>query len=212
MPAEILKRRNLPANTYNLNSEYGRSSIDARHRFTVEGTLTAPWGFRLAPFLIVSSARPFNIIIGRDLNGDTLFSERPAFATSTTTAQNLVITPWGRFDLNPTLGAAIIPRNYGAGHLFAAVNLRLSKTIGLDELQQFFGGSKPSKGKDESRYKVSFSLQAQNLLNRTHNDLPVANLSPPSFGPSTASLGGYGEGNRSSAGNRMITGQIKFEF
>jgi hypothetical protein len=201
-----------PANTYDLRSEYGRAAIDARHRFAVEGTFSAPWGLRVAPFLIVSSARPFNITIGRDLNGDTLFTDRPAFATATTTLENLVITRWGRFDRNPNAGAQIIPRNYGEGFMFAAVNLRISKTISLNELHQLFGGPKPAKGKDESPYKLSFSVQAQNLLNRTNNDLPIGNLSSPFFGQPTATLGGYGEGNRSSAGNRRITAQIKFEF
>jgi len=95
--------------------------------------------------------------------------------------------------------------------MFAPVNLHISKTIGLGELRQLFGGSKPA-GKDESPYKASFAVQAQNLFNRTNNDLPVGNLSSPFFGQPTATLGGHGEGNRSSAGNRRITAQIKFEF
>jgi hypothetical protein len=200
-----------PSNTYDLSSEYGRAGTDVRHRFALEGTFTAPWGLRVAPFFIVSSPRPFNITIGRDLNGDTLFTDRPAFASATTTSENLVITRWGKFDRNPTIGAQIIPRNYGEGFMFAAVNLRLSKTITLNELQQLFG-PKPAKGKDESPYKLSFSVQAQNLFNRVNNDLPVGNLSSPFFGQPTATLGGYGDGNRSSAGNRRITAQIKFEF
>jgi hypothetical protein len=215
-----------PANSYDLSNEYGRSAIDARHRLTVEGTITARWGFRIAPFFIVSSGRPFNIVIGRDLNGDTLFTDRPAFATSLTAPENLltapenlVVTRWGRFDLNPPAGAKSIPRNYGQGPTFAAVNLRLSKSISLNEIRNLFGGARPTaraatnaKGKDQSPYKLSFSIQAQNLLNRTNNDLPIGNLSSPFFGQSTVTLGGYGEGNRSSAGNRRITGQIKIEF
>jgi hypothetical protein len=55
-------------------------------------------------------------------------------------------------------------------------------------------------------------MHAQNLFNRVNKDLPVGNTSAPLFGRSTATLGGYGEGNRSSAGNRRVTGQIKFEF
>jgi hypothetical protein len=201
-----------PANTYDLSGEYGRAAIDVRHRFTVEGTLNGPWGFRFAPFFIVSSSRPFNIIIGRDLNGDTLFTERPAFAANSTAVSDLVITPWGRFDLNPSTGAVLIPRNFGVGPSFAAVNLRVSKSIGLNEIPQLFGGPKPAASKDESPYKLSFSVQVQNLLNRVNNDLPVGNLSSPFFGQSTASLGGYGEGNRSAAGNRRITGQVRIEF
>lgn len=65
---------------------------------------------------------------------------------------------------------------------------------------------------NESPYKLTLSLQAQNLLNRTNKNLPVGNASSPFFGQSTATLGGYGEENRSSAGNRRVTEQIKFEF
>jgi hypothetical protein len=201
-----------PANTYDLSGEYGRTSIDARHRFTVEGTVTAPWGIRLAPFFIVSSGRPFNIVLGRDLNGDTLFTDRPAFATSATAASDLVVTRWGRFDLNPTAGRTVIPRNYGEGEIFAAVNLRASKTISLNEISRLWAGPKTTKAKDERQYKLGLSIQVQNLLNRVNNDLPAGNLSSPFFGFSTATLGGYGEGNRSSAGNRRITGQVRFEF
>jgi hypothetical protein len=201
-----------PANTYNLSSEYGRAAIDARQRFTIEGVFSARWGLRFSPFLIVSTGRPFNITIGRDLNGDTLFTERPALASSSTALASLVATRWGTFDLNPAAGAQIIPRNYGEGQSFAAVNLRVGKTMSLSEIQRLFGGARPDKGKDESPYKLTFSVQAQNLLNRVNNDLPVGNLSSPFFGQSTATLGGYGEGNRSSAGNRRINAQIKFEF
>jgi hypothetical protein len=204
---------NFPANTYDLSGEYSRSSIDTRHRFTIEGTLNGPWGLRLAPFFIVSSGRPFNIIIGRDINGDTLFTERPAFATNVIAAADLVETQWGRFDLNPSAGASLIPRNYGEGPMFAAMNLRVSKTISLSEIGSLFGMSSPaSKADAESPYKLTISIQAQNLFNRTNNGLPVGNLSSPFFGESTATLGGYGEQNRSSAGNRRITGQIRIEF
>src|SRR5215831_9142044 len=201
-----------PSNTYDLSSEYGRAAIDARHRFTIEGAFNTVWGLRFSPFLIVSSGRPFNIYIGRDSNGDTLFTERPALATSSTQLANLVVTKWGKFDLNPAAGVAVIPRNYAQGETFAAVNLRVGKSISLSEVQQLFGGGKSGKGKDESPYRMTFSVAAQNLLNRTNNDLPVGNLSSPFFGQSISTLGGYGEGNRSSAGNRRITAQIKFEF
>ena len=44
------------------------------------GNFRAPWGITLNPFVIVQSGRPFNITLGRDINGDTLNTERPALA------------------------------------------------------------------------------------------------------------------------------------
>jgi hypothetical protein len=119
-----------PANPYDLSTEYGRSSQDVRHRFVVTGTFRAPWNVSLNPFVIVSSGRPFNITIGRDLNGDTLFNDRPAFA-SDLTKPGVIITRWGALDPNPTLGEVIIPRNFGSGPGSLTTNLRISKTFGF---------------------------------------------------------------------------------
>ena len=118
------------ANPFNFSDEYGRASNDVRHRFTLVGNFRAPWGISLNPFLIVSSGNPFNITIGRDLNGDTLFTERPAFATDLT-KPGVVITKFGALDPNPTSGEVIIPRNFGQGPGSLIANLRVSKTFGF---------------------------------------------------------------------------------
>ena len=115
------------ANPYDFSREYGRASNDIRHRFTLFGNIRTRWGISLNPFLIVSSSAPFNITIGRDLNGDTLFTERPAFATDLT-KPGVVITRFGTFDPNPAPGAEIIPRNFGRGPGSLIANLRVSKT------------------------------------------------------------------------------------
>ncbi|MDQ3133481.1 MAG: TonB-dependent receptor, partial [Acidobacteriota bacterium] len=62
-----------PANQYDVSTEYGRAGglLGVRHRFNLGGTINAPWGVRLNPFVIASSGQPFNITTGRDTNGDT---------------------------------------------------------------------------------------------------------------------------------------------
>jgi hypothetical protein len=121
-----------PENQYDLNAEYGRSSLDIRHRFALGGSLMMKWGLRLSPFIIAHSGSPFNIFVGRDLNGDLIINDRPAFATAAQLGQpNIVQTAWGIFNLSPKPGDVIIPRNYGESAGFFAVNLRLSKTWGF---------------------------------------------------------------------------------
>jgi Carboxypeptidase regulatory-like domain len=132
-----------PANSYDLSGEYGRASNDIRHRLTVVGTYRGPWGLSFNPFVIITSGAPFNITIGRDLNGDTLFIERPAFANDLT-KPGVVITRFGAFDPNPTLGAVIIPRNYGQGPGSLNANLRISKTFG-------FGGERRSTASQQGQ-------------------------------------------------------------
>jgi hypothetical protein len=120
-----------PANPYDLRGEYGRASQDVRHRFVATGSFRIPWGLSLNPFVIVTSGRPFNITLGRaDLNGDTLFTERPRFATDLSKS-SVVLTRWGAFDRDPLGTGQIIPRNFGSGPSSLSTNLRISKTFGF---------------------------------------------------------------------------------
>lgn len=122
-----------PANSYDLTSEQGRASFDVRHRFFIGGSIGAPYGIRLEPFIIASSGRPFNITTGRDSNFDSVFTERPGFVTDANEA-GVVVTRFGTFDPTPEAGDEIIPRNYGDGPSFFAVNLRIGKTFNFGEV------------------------------------------------------------------------------
>jgi len=100
-----------------------------RHRFFIGGSVSAPFNIRLAPFIIASSGTPFNITAGQDLNGDSIFNDRPYFAPSV--GPGVVVTPLGNFTTTPVAGSTIVPINYGNGPAQFSVNLRVSKTIGL---------------------------------------------------------------------------------
>ena len=121
----------LPANPYDFSTEYGRASGDIRHRFVMMGNIRAPWGISLNPFIIVQSGRPFNITLGRDINGDTFNTERPAFAPAGIDCgdrANFKCTPFGNFKLTFAPGDVMIPRNFGHGPGSTTVNVRVSKT------------------------------------------------------------------------------------
>ncbi|MBO0801146.1 MAG: TonB-dependent receptor, partial [Blastocatellia bacterium] len=68
----------LPANNYDLHSEWGRSSSDRRHNFSTIVNLNLPHGFRLNPVVNAFSGAPFNITTGVDENGDFQLTDRPA--------------------------------------------------------------------------------------------------------------------------------------
>ena len=242
-----------PANQYDLSGEYGRSLQDVRHSFFLGGTINAPWGIRLNPLVIASSGRPFNIITGRDTNGDTLFTERPAFATDLT-KPGVIITPLGAFDPNPAPGQLLIPRNYGTGPSMFVVNLGISKTFSFGSREtaagqnrggrgggggrggagggggggrrgggggNIFGGGggagggrggDAAGGSAEGRYNLTFSVNIQNLFNRTNAGPPVGNLSSSLFGESLSTGGGFGFGAGRCPNNRCVTAQIRFSF
>ncbi len=117
-----------PANQYDLSGEYGSAAFDVRHRVFIGGSIEGPYGFRLSPLVVANSGQPFDIVVGQDLNGDSLFNDRPAFA-SDLLRPSVVWTSYGALDTDPIAGQTIIPRNYGRGPGEFTLNLRLSKTF-----------------------------------------------------------------------------------
>lgn len=118
-----------PSNQFNPRADYGRADFDVRNRFLLGGNFQAPYGVSFSPFLVLNSGQPFNITLGRDLNGDNQFNDRPAFATQS--SSDTVATSYGTFDLDPAWDQAPIPYNYGNGPSQLSMNLRVSKSIGV---------------------------------------------------------------------------------
>jgi hypothetical protein len=136
-----------PMNQYDLSGEYSRTSFDSRHRFILFASLGIPkLKLSLNPMIIANTGRPFNIITGIDNNRDGIINDRPAFATDATRRCapgqragvdpcDLVESRWGNFDLNPKPGQTIIPRNFGEGPGFFAVNLRIGRSFAFGDTE-----------------------------------------------------------------------------
>ncbi|MCU1221863.1 MAG: Cna B-type protein [Candidatus Angelobacter sp.] len=116
--------------TKGISADYGRAAFDVRHRLFFGGTVSLPHGFRLSPFMVANSGAPFNIITGTDLNGDSIFNDRPAFANGAS-GSSIVDTGFGAFNTSPAPGQTIIPSNFGSSPAQFTLNMRLSKTIGI---------------------------------------------------------------------------------
>ncbi len=117
-----------PADSSDPAADWGPAGNDVRQRFVLNGSVTLPGDVRVSPFVIASSGGRYNITAGRDLNGDTVFTDRPAYA-SDPSRPGLVETAWGLLDPNPLPGATTIPRNLGRAPGFLSVNLRVGRTI-----------------------------------------------------------------------------------
>lgn len=212
-----------PANSYDLSSEYGRVSFLPTHRVIAGGTFSIPqWKLTLSPLVIASTGQFFNITTGRDINGDGLYLERPAFATQQTRPQDLRVTRYGSFDVNPAPGTPLIPRNYGEGPNFIVVNLNTSWTVGLDKwlrpaaaapATNAAPGTATAQRAPEPRFRLTITFNIQNLFNNVNFNTPVGDLSSPFFGQSTGIAGSFGGGSPVSAGgNRRMQTQIRFSF
>lgn len=225
-----------PANSYDLAGEYGRSSLDVRHRFIFGGTIRAPLGLNLNPFVIASSGQPYNITSGIDSNGDSVFNDRPTYAQldARCTALGLAYSFCDASGVSDP--SAIIPRNFGSGPAFFTANMRLSKTFGFGgessgDSGGFMGGGGPGGGgpppggggrggfgnATSKRYNLTFSLQASNIFNTTNAGTPIGNLASSLFGASNSLAGGFGFGPpgaamNSAAYNRRLEAQMRFSW
>lgn len=129
-----------PRDSYNLDGEWGRGQGDVRHRFSVFGTYNNPklWKLTFSPFVVISSAPPFNITTGIDSNLDRQFTDRPSFAGPNANCLSPFIkcTRFGNFNLKPLPGEGIVPRNYGQGTGSFTANLRITRTFGFGDVHR----------------------------------------------------------------------------
>jgi hypothetical protein len=195
-----------PSNPSSSVGEYSPAATDVRHRVSLNGSINTKWNLAFSPLVNIASGPPFDITVGRDLYGTTLFNGRPGIATDPS-KPGLIQTVYGLLDPNPTPGETLLHRNYGRGPGTMSVNLRIAKTVRL--------GSKPaSAGADANRpYTLSISIATQNILNHTNPGPIIGNLTSPLFGRANQPAGGSGFGGFSeAANNRRLELQTRFTF
>lgn len=222
-----------PSNSYNISQDYGRASFDTRNRLFLGGTISFPYMFRLSPFLVASSGSPFNITSGSDLNGDSVFNDRPGFVSSATCSKtsqlgSIYCTPVGTFDAS---GAGkLLPINYGTGPSHFVLNLRLTKTFGIGPKAKADAGNQGPGGpggggrrgplfgggggmrmsaNSDRRYNLIFGLSVRNIFNRVNVANPGGVLGSPFFDVSNALQGGPFSSNTAP---RRIDLQATFSF
>ncbi|MBV8436002.1 MAG: carboxypeptidase regulatory-like domain-containing protein [Silvibacterium sp.] len=199
-----------PSNQYDLNVDYGRAAQDVRNRLYLGGLVGLPLKLRLNPFLIAQSNAPFNITIGEDLNGDSQFNDRPAFATDLS-RPSVYRTPWGNFDADPLPGQKIIPMNYGTGPALVMLNLGLTRNFnfGPPLAEQSAATTGKSRVDIARRYTMNLGIQAQNIFNTVNGGTPVGVLGSSLFGESTTlSTTQFS----TSQANRIIYFRLRLDF
>jgi len=112
-----------------IHADYGRATFDTRNRLFLGGSINAPYHVTLSPFILAFSGTPYNITTGTDVNGDSIFNDRPAFANGSS-ARCTVATDF-TVPANGTTTYTPIPINYCTGPALFTANLRVSKTFGF---------------------------------------------------------------------------------
>jgi hypothetical protein len=93
----------------NLNTRFSRY-FDMPGFYTLDlarGDTDGPGSFPAYTY----DGQPSDVNLGRDLNGDTIFIDRPAFARDLS-APGVLLTEWGAFKYEPGPGSAIIPPQF----------------------------------------------------------------------------------------------------
>jgi Carboxypeptidase regulatory-like domain len=202
-----------PSNQYDIMQDYGRQFFDVRNRVFAFANYSAPFGFRISPFLSAASGSPFNIQLSQDINNDSFFNDRPAFSTSASSPTNVDLTKYGNFDISPTppSGARLIPINYGNGPVLFSMNMRVARSFGVGPkvedgkgattggapgggghgmpgmgLGGSGGGAHGPTSHVDRKYSITLSAFAHNIFN-------VVNLAPPN-----GTLGGPPDGTTGS--------------
>jgi hypothetical protein len=179
------------SNSYDIRQDYGRDDSDTRQQFYMGGSLNLPHGVAVQPFISARSGRPFNITTGSDLNGDTSYNDRPAFATDLS-RPSVLRTAYGNFDTDPLPSQKVIPYDYGHGPALAWVDLQVSEGVhvgprpaaAMQHTVSPAGTDATASHPSERPWRLSFSLEVQNLFNHTNAGSPVGVLSSPLFGKS----------------------------
>jgi hypothetical protein len=203
-----------PSQPYNIGADYGRAVFDRRNRLFLGGNVSLPHNISLSPFIVASSGTPFNVTLGRDLNGDSVFNDRPAFGDPNGIPAGQpgsnTIAGCGSF-ITPDATHAPIPINYCTGPALFTTNLRASKTFGFGPSTgtQAQGGGPGGPGgpgggrrggggrggfrsasNTGKKYNLTFSAQVQNLFNNADYATPNATLtSQKLFGRATQLAG-----------------------
>ena len=122
------------SNSYNLSQDYGRASFASTNMIFLMANYTAPWAIRLNPFLVAQSGKPYNIVTNNDLTGDNYYNNRPGLADNSlcdTQSTRYAQASFGCLDTTPDNGYTPIGSNLGNGPAAVAVNLRVSRAIGI---------------------------------------------------------------------------------
>ena len=166
---------NFPQDSANLDAEWGRSSFDVRHRFSVSFSYDLPFQFTVAGIVAMQSGRPFTVALLPEVDNSNTgrsslgfgANDRPNVGGAAAGA-NPGPNAWfntAAFSM-PAFGTfGNAGRNILEGPGYQNVNLALLKQVPLP-----------------GRARLQLRAEAFNLLNRTNFDLPDNYFGSPTFG------------------------------
>jgi hypothetical protein len=224
-----------PAMPDSMAGEYDPALADIPQRVSFGGTRNMKWDFSLSPLLTVYSGQPFDLTVGHDLYGDTLFNGRPGSRDRPQQARRHSNT-LRIIGSEPYRDERLLPRNFGRGPGIILFNFRVAKAFAFGRFREegqaagssgeffhrvptgpFSTGGAQNGGKWRTRrYTVSLSMSVRNDLNHNNPGPIIGNIASPRFGQANQPPYGVGilggTGFSESANNRRLEMQVRFNF
>ena len=146
---------NLPANNYDLKTQWGPTAFVQKHQFNTSLNSSLPLGVFLTTTLAANSGNRYNITTGKDNNGDGQTNDRPTG----------------------------ILRNSALGPRFFNVSFNFSKAFQIGGVSKSAGRNGPG-GAGGAGSQMSIFVNATNALNMTNPGTPSGVMTSPFFGKS----------------------------
>ncbi len=174
-----------PSNEYNLRQDYARAAEERAQSYTGGMQLSLPHSVQITPFLFAHSGAPFDITTGADLNGDTIYNDRPARATDLS-RPSVVATSLGNFDVAPAPNQSVLPRNFGTALGFVWLQLQVSKDFHLGPRPKAGGSGGKAASAPDRPWDLNFAVEVHNVTNHNNPGLPVGSISAQGCSASSA--------------------------
>lgn len=128
----------------NLDFDWGRSILDVRHNFVMNGVWSLPWGFQVSPIVTARSGVPLNVTTDSDSATQTPLNDSRGVLTlfrNLIGQPNAIVFLGGNGDGNsssdrPWVDGKPFPRNSLSQPWHFNWDLRVSKTVRLTETHQ----------------------------------------------------------------------------
>ena len=181
----------IPADNYNLATEWGRSNADRRHTFFTGAFLNLPRGFRVNTMINAATGAPFNIITGLDTNGDGSVNDRPQDGNGKMIRRNSNLSA-SLYSL-PQFSRLICPSGQTCSDTTGLVTLR-------DFLQQNYPNGVIAQG--PGSFTVNLFLSKTFGFGKSRNQVSQGGQGDPGFGGrgGRGGVGGGGGGPRGMGG------------
>lgn len=174
----------LPADSYDLASEWGPVSGMPRHSFS--GMFSTPLikNMRLSLTGAVRSGTPYNITTGRDDNGDTVFNDRPKGVGRNTGRTEMTWEVGGRLSYAFGFGQRAAGGTRGPGGAPVMIVQRIGGPGGSEISGSFSGGA------DDKKVRFEVFVSASNLFNTVNRIGYSGVMTSRFFGQPTAAMPG----------------------